>query len=70
MGQALFTLCIMHFPRLLYDSLLSDKELFEYVKDLSLKRTSRNILAPGVKDVILMAQDYSLRIREIISEFG
>ena len=40
------------------------------LKDLSLGRTSRNILAPAVKDVILMAQDYILRIREIIPEFG
>ena len=28
------------------------------------------ILAPAVKDVILMAQDYILRVREIIPEFG
>ena len=44
----------------------------EYVKDLSLGRTSQNILAPAVlfKDVILMTQDYILRIREIIPEFG
>ena len=32
-------------------------------------RTSRNILAPAVKDVILMAQDYILRAREIWPEF-
>ena len=31
----------------------------KYVRDLSLGRTSRNILAPAVKDVILMAQDYT-----------
>ena len=57
MGQAL--LCILDFPGSLYDrGLLSDNNaVFEYVKDLSFGRSSRNILAPAVKDVILMAQD-------------
>ena len=32
-------------------------------------RTSRNILAPAVKDVILMAQDYMLRVVESLPEF-
>ena len=69
MGQAL--LCILgDSPGSLYDrSLLSDNKVFEYVKDLSLGRTSRNILAPAVKDVILMAQDYMLRVRESLLEF-
>ena len=31
--------------------------------------SSRNILAPAVKDVILMAQDYIFRVREILPEF-
>ena len=30
----------------------------------------RYFLAPAVKDVILMAQDYILKIKEIIPEFG
>ena len=35
------------------------------------KNLMRYFLAPAVKDVILvMAQDYILRIREIIPEFG
>ena len=39
------------------------------IKDLSLGRASRNILVPAVKDVILMAQDYMLRVRESLPEF-
>ena len=35
----------------------------------SLGRTSRNILAPEVKDLILMAQDYILRVRESYQNF-
>ena len=36
----------------------------------SLGRTSRNILAPAVKDLILMAQDNILRVRESYQNFG
>ena len=39
------------------------------LSDLSLGRPSRNILAPAVKDVILMAQDYILRVRETLPAF-
>ena len=36
---------------------------------LILGKNLTNILAPAVKDVILMAQDYILRVREILTEF-
>ena len=80
MGQDL--LCIIDFPGTgpgsFYDSLLSDNNSVIY-KSLNMLKTYpweeplRNIsyiLAPAVKDVILMAQDYILRVREIIPEFG
>ena len=44
-------------------------QLFEYVKNLSLRRTSRNILAPAVKDLILMAPRLYIESKRVLPEF-
>ena len=63
MGQAYSSMStmILGFP-----GSLCDKGL---LSDPSLGRTSRKVSAPAVKDVILMAQGYILRVREILPEF-